>query len=125
MTICWEDRWVYAIGVQLKPTDRLTFRAGYNYGKNPVKEHDGFDGTFQTVGAQVLPNSVRTVQGATLPTYYYETFRIIEFPAIVEQHLTLGVGIQVTDDFSINLGYMQTFEDVLSMGEDETSGGSQ
>ncbi|HPR50185.1 MAG TPA: outer membrane protein transport protein [Deltaproteobacteria bacterium] len=110
----WDDQWVYAIGVQFKPTDRLTFRVGYNYGKNPVNEHDGFDGTFQTVGAQVLPNSVRTVQGATLPTYYYETFRIIGFPAIVEQHLTLGLGIQVTDDFSVNIGYMQAFEETIS-----------
>jgi long-chain fatty acid transport protein len=110
----WDDQWVYAFGVQFKPTDKLTFRAGYNYGKNPVKEHNGFDGTFQTVGEQVFPNSVRNVQGATLPTYYYETFRILGFPAIVEQHLTFGVGIQVTDDFSINFGYMHAFEETIS-----------
>ena len=68
----WDDQWVLAIGAQYKPTDKLVLRAGYNYGKNPVKEHNNFDGQSPT-----------TVQGKTMPSYYYETMRIIGFPAIV------------------------------------------
>lgn len=32
----WKDQWVYALGADYRLTDRLTLRAGYNYGENPV-----------------------------------------------------------------------------------------
>jgi len=32
----WKDQWVYALGVECRTSDRLTLRAGYNYGENPV-----------------------------------------------------------------------------------------
>ena len=57
----------------------------YNFGKNPVEEHDGL--------SRSQPDPV---QGKSLPTYYYETFRVIGFPAIVEQHLTFGLGYGFT-----------------------------
>ena len=103
----WDDQWVYALGIQFKPTEMLTLRAGYSYGKNPVKEHNGFDGT----GTQ---DNIKIVQGSVFPTYYYETFRIIGFPAIVEQHLTFGIGIQIAPTVSVNIGYMQAFEETIS-----------
>ena len=46
--------------------------------------------------------------------YYYETFRIIGFPAIVEQHLTFGVGYKFSDKFSLHLGVMHAFEKTIS-----------
>src|SRR5512139_2354925 len=73
----WDDQWVYALGAQYEVIPKLFLRAGFNYGSNPVKRHENFTGT-----------TFKTVQGTTLPTYYYETFRIIGFPAIVETHLT-------------------------------------
>jgi long-chain fatty acid transport protein len=100
----WNDQWVFALGVQYKASSRLTFRAGYNYGKNPVEEHDNFSGLTTT-----------TVQGKTLPsTYYYETFRIIGFPAIVEHHFTAGIGYKFTDAFSLDLGFMYALEETIS-----------
>lgn len=45
-----------------------------------------------------------------MPTYYYETFRIIGFPAIVEQHLTFGIGYMFTESLKIDVGYMYAFE---------------
>jgi long-chain fatty acid transport protein len=95
----WEDQWVVAVGAQFKPTDKLALRAGYNYGKNPVNDHSGFNGSV-----------FKTVQGKSMPTYYYETFRIIGFPAIVENHVTAGVGYTFTTNFEVNLGYMHAFE---------------
>ena len=56
------------------------------------------------------PNSTTTVQGKGLPTYYYETFRTIGFPAIVEHHLTLGAGYQFTPNLILDLGFMYAFE---------------
>ena len=48
------------------------------------------------------------------PAYYYETFRIIGFPAVVEKHVTCGVGYSFTEKFSMNLGYMHAFEKTIS-----------
>lgn len=108
----WEDQWVYAIGVQFEPKKNFFLRAGYNYSKNPVDTHDGFDGSFNP--ATGMPNSAVNVQGTMFPAYYYETFRIIGFPAVVEQHLTFGAGYRLTEHFSMNLGYMHAFEKSIS-----------
>jgi long-chain fatty acid transport protein len=34
----WEDQWVIALGGDYRASDRLTLRAGYNYGENPVPD---------------------------------------------------------------------------------------
>ncbi len=99
----WNDQWVYAIGAQIEPVKKLSFRAGFNYSKNPLVSHDGFNGS-----------SMVEVQGKSMPAYYYETFRIIGFPAIVEQHLTCGAGYKFSDTFSANLGYVHAFEKTIS-----------
>lgn len=95
----WDDQWVFGIGAQYKPFAKLTLRAGYCYGKNPLNTHDGFQG----------PAPV-SIQGKTMPTYYYETFRIVGFPAIVEHHVTLGVGYEFTSRFSLQAGFVHAFE---------------
>lgn len=106
----WKDQWVYALGAQVEPAKNLFVRAGFNYAKNPVEEHDGFVGTFGAAG----PVDVVQVQGTPFPRYYYETFRIIGFPAIVEKHLTLGTGYRFSDRFSMNAGYVHAFKKTIS-----------
>ena len=86
--------------------------AGFNYGKNPLEKHSGFDGSFNP--STGIPNRAVNVQGNYLPAYYYETIRIIGFPAIVEKHLTLGTGYKLSKNFSMNLGYMHAFETTIS-----------
>jgi len=113
----WDDQWVFAIGAQWQPIQGLFLRAGYNYGENPVNEHNGWDGSFNP--GTGLPNSINNVQGKILPTYYYETFRTIGFPAVVEHHVTLGVGYQITPTVELNVGYMYAFEnDITETGTD-------
>lgn len=99
----WDDQWVFAVGAQYEAVDNLFLRIGYNYGKNPVNEHNGFNG-----------NSIINVQGNPFNGYYYETFRIFGFPAVVEQHLTLGIGYEFSPNFSVHLGYMHAFEETVS-----------
>lgn len=97
----WDDQWVFAVGAQFAATPNLFLRAGYNYGENPVKEHNSF---------------------ADHPLVYgFERLRIIGFPAIVESHLTLGIGYQFSPRFSLDLGYVHAFEETIS--ESGTSGG--
>ena len=107
----WNDQWVFAIGAQYQPISKLFVRAGYNYGKTPVDDNGGFDGTAN-----------KTVQGKTMPAYYYETFRLIGFPALAEHHLTLGVGYDFTPTFSMSLGYMHAFKNSLSESGTDVTG---
>jgi len=99
----WEDQYVVAVGMQLKPVDWLAMRVGYNYGNNPVETHDGFN-----------PFLVTEVQSNQMFVGQYEGFRIVGFPAIVEQHITAGLGVNITPNVSLNLGYMHAFEETIS-----------
>jgi long-chain fatty acid transport protein len=98
----WRDQWVFAIGAQYKPIPKLALRAGFNYGRNPVKDHDGWKGENST-----------SVQGKTLGVFNYEVFRITGFPAIVEKHLTAGIGYEITKKISLNIGYMHAFKEEI------------
>ena len=102
----WKDQWVFGIGGQYQVIEKLFLRLGYNFGTNPVEEHNGWNGTFGS-------DSVN-VQGTNFPRYYYETFRIIGFPAIVEQHFTAGIGYQFTESFRLDLGFMYAPENTIT-----------
>jgi long-chain fatty acid transport protein len=95
----WRDQLVLNIGAEYKPIPKLALRLGYNYGNNPLK-HNTIDGMF---------GNTTSVQGFNVPTYYYEAFRTIGFPAIVQHHFTCGVGYHVKDNFIVNLGYVHGF----------------
>jgi long-chain fatty acid transport protein len=98
----WGDQWVFAVGAQYQPMQKLFLRMGYNYGNNPVNEHNGWNGSSPT-----------TVQGNTMPRYYYESFRVIGFPAVVEHHITAGIGYEFSPKFAMNLGYMHAFSNTI------------
>ncbi len=99
----WRNQWVYAVGVQIKPAKKLAFRAGYNYGKNPVKTNDNFDGT-----------SSIDLQGKSVNRFQYEYLRIIGFPAIVEHHVTAGIGYEISKSLILNLGYKHAFRKTIN-----------
>ncbi len=99
----WQDQWTGAIGVQYRPVPALAIRAGYNYSDNPVKTHDGFD-----------PMGVMRVQGVNVPAMQYEMLRIVGFPAIVQNHATVGVGFDLNDVITVNLSYMHAFDESIS-----------
>ncbi|QWR78605.1 OmpP1/FadL family transporter [Candidatus Magnetomonas plexicatena] len=108
----WDNQLVIGVGVQYKPVKELALRAGYNYGKNPVKSHNNFDGR---------SSSMTTIQGKTMPTYYYEAFRITGFPALVEHHLTGGIQYTINEKVALNLGYMHAFKNTMKeTGSDMT-----
>ena len=53
---------------------------------------------------------VTQVQGKSVPTFGYEMLRTVGFPAIVESHLTLGVGYMLSETLAMNVDYMHAFE---------------
>ena len=99
----WKDQWVAGVGAQFAAIPKKLFlRMGYNYGSNPVETHDGW-GT-----------GVHNVQGVQFPDYYYETFRLIGFPAVVEHHITAGIGYAFSEQFELNAGYTHAFENTVA-----------
>lgn len=102
----WESQTVFGLGVQNKTTDKLTLRAGWNYGKNPVKKHDAFD-----IGGGA---ATTMVQGKAMSKFGYEYFRIIGFPGVVEHHVTLGAGYEFSPKFTLNLGYKKALAKTIS-----------
>jgi long-chain fatty acid transport protein len=106
----WDDQWVIGIGAQFEVIPKLFLRAGYNYGENPVKEHNGWS----PAPPSIDPTNVVNVQGTPFPTPAYEQFRIVGLPAIVEHHITAGVGYEFSERFSANLAFVHAFENDIT-----------
>ena len=106
----WDDQYVLALGAQWEAIDHLFFRVGYNYAESPVDENDNWDGAFGPTG----PNDSVNVQGKSLPRYYFEAFRVIGLPAVVEHHITAGIGYEIGDSLKINLSYVHAFENDIT-----------
>ncbi|MHB8173296.1 MAG: OmpP1/FadL family transporter [Nitrospirota bacterium] len=104
----WRDQYVTAVGIQGKPLDWLALRVGYNYGRNPVKTSNGWN-----------PAGTSYIQGTAVPTAQLEGFKVVGFPAIIEHHLTAGIGVNLSKKVSVNLGYMHGFQNSIK----ETSAG--
>jgi long-chain fatty acid transport protein len=118
----WNDQWVFAVGGQWEAIDHIFFRVGYNYAENPVDKHDGWNGSFQNATGPEFVD----VQGNSISRYYYETFRVIGFPALVEHHITAGLGYEVGESLVLNFSYMHAFENSLSEtgSSPDSAGGS-
>lgn len=102
----WEDQWTVGIGAQFAALPKQLFlRAGYNFGNDPVTPHNGWNGSLATPAPDMVD-----VQGKMVPRYYYETFRTIGFPAVVEHHLTAGLGYAFSEKFEMNVAYTHAFE---------------
>jgi long-chain fatty acid transport protein len=100
----WKNVWVYGAGLQYEaiPT-KLTLRAGYTFGSNPLKMEGGFNGTG-------VPANVTDVQGNLVNNYYYQTFRVVGFPAIVENHVSFGLSYAIDSRSSLEIGYTFSFK---------------
>jgi len=95
----WKDQWVIGLGGEFKPTQKLALRAGYNYGKSPIR-----GGVKNTGNANNIPNF-----DTQFNDFYVAVFNLIGFPAITEHHITLGLGYEFTKNFSIDLAYKHAF----------------
>ena len=80
----WRDQTVYKLGVEHQYQPDLVLRAGYNYGKMPIR--DDIDSV---------------------------TFNILA-PAVVEQHLTLGATWTLQNKAELTLSYMHAFSESLT-----------
>ena len=70
----WNEQLVYKFGLEYDLNPKITLRAGYNYGKNPLESKRAFE--------------------------------TLAFPAVTEQHFTLGGAYTLDDNWRLNLGLM-------------------
>ncbi|NPA32489.1 MAG: aromatic hydrocarbon degradation protein [Aquificae bacterium] len=102
----WEDQWVFALGVEFKPLDTLALRAGYNYGKTPIRDKDNLN---PMVPKNRVPDLARAFTDFEL---YW--FNLVGFPAIAEHHLTLGLNWRLTPNFDLDLSYVYALPSTVS-----------
>jgi long-chain fatty acid transport protein len=104
----WKNSWIYGVGLQYQALPKkLVLRAGYTYGNNPVNAHNNFNGAGS-------PTNVTEVQGNYVNNYYYETFRIVGFPAVVENHVSFGFSYHFNGSSSVDIGYTHAFKSTIS-----------
>jgi len=88
----WEDQTIVALGYQYE-TPTWAFRAGYNHGKSPIQELNG---------------------AATNPSNYDNAainfFNLSGFPAVVEDHFTMGGDYSMSDNLSLSFALVYSPE---------------
>jgi len=94
----WEDQTIYSLGLEYKTATNLALRGGYSHANSPLD-----DGNFKGAtigGTQMRPQDV---------TY----FNMMGFPAISEEHYTLGVGYQFSDKIGVDIAYVYAPKETL------------
>jgi len=87
----WENQTVYALGVK-HTSDSYWLGAGFNYGKNPVKNN--------TNTASVNGLGTGNTDGDTINMFNY-----VMFPATTETTYTIGGGYSITKGMALDLAY--------------------
>jgi len=98
----WKDQTVIAVGGEYQVTPALKLRAGYNYGKSPIRSYSGLNGMMSTNN---IPNFA-----SPFTDFNVQWFNLIGFPAITEHHISLGGSYQFTKNFAVDLAYVHAFE---------------
>jgi long-chain fatty acid transport protein len=110
----WKDQWVIGLGGEFKPTQKLALRAGYNYGKSPIR-----GGVKDTTQNKTIPNFDPNTK---FSDFQIAWFNLIGFPAITEHHITLGLGYEFTKNFGIDLAYKHAFNKKVSATDNANMG---
>ncbi len=87
----WDDQTVYSLGMEYMTESRIALRAGYSHANSPL-------------GSGVF--NAATVGGAPMRSQDITYFNIMGFPAISEDHITVGLGYQFSKKIGIDLAYV-------------------
>lgn len=97
----WDDMNVWKLGVEYKYSKQLTLRAGYSHTDSPIKASNC----------------------ATLPDCSETSFNIIA-PAVIENHVTLGLTYALASGNEVTVAYMHGFKNDVS-GPGAVLGGTE
>jgi long-chain fatty acid transport protein len=97
----WKDQTVIAVGGEYQVSPSLKLRAGYNYGKSPIRSYSNLN----LANSNKIPDFT-----AQFPDYNVQWFNLVGFPAITEHHISFGGSYQFTKNFAVDLAYVHAFE---------------
>jgi len=95
----WEDQNVYALGLEYRMDD-LAIRCGYNHASNPIKIDRRTQGT---VNASATGDG-SSANGAQVG-HAINALNHVMFPAITEDHYTIGAGYQFTKNVGADVAF--------------------
>lgn len=101
--IDWKDIWGVSIGFQYQLIPCLKVRAGYLYNNSPLREHGGFDAAGFT-----------EVSGHMVPNVAVEAIRLLALPLYWEHHVGGGIGWDILEGVTANVGGSYSFEKNIS-----------
>ncbi len=94
----WDDQTVYSLGVEYTLSKFTVLKFGYNYAETPIKNKSNLDMT--------TPNNNISELTAQFPDFSVAWFNLIGFPAITEEHYSLGISHNFNDTFGIDFGFI-------------------
>lgn len=106
----WDSQWVFSAGAEVRPVKKVGLRFGYSYGTGILSDNDNW-----------APLSPVSVQGKTMPNLQYEYLRVVGFPAVMQHHLCVGMGIDVNENMTLNLGVVHALR---GKAEEHSAGGA-
>jgi long-chain fatty acid transport protein len=101
----WKDQNVYVLGFEYKADKKMTWRAGYNYAKSPIRNKSSLSPT----NSNTIPNFT-----TKYPDFSVEWFNLIGFPAVVEKHASIGFTYYADEHFSIDFSYTHAFKETVN-----------
>ena len=102
----WENQNILSVGYQYA-TPTWAIRAGYNHGKSPIAELDG----------SATPSGSNFVNAGT------NFFNLSGFPAIVEEHFTVGADYAINKKLDLSLAFVYSPEVTESFNTTAMSAG--
>ena len=111
----WKDQIVFALGAEYFVTKQVALRVGYNFGQSPVKGVDG-----ACTNPSTCPNDIPDLV-AKFPDYSVYQLNAVGFPAIAEQHITIGVGYKATKRFGVDLAFVRALDSKIKVTPDNPS----
>ena len=103
----WENQNVFALGYQYEASS-WAFRAGFNHGKSPIKELDA------------SPKQ----DGSTYPNAGINFFNLAGFPAVVENHFTIGGDYDISDKLGLSMSLVYSPEVTVAYNTTALSAGA-
>lgn len=104
----WIDQTALSLGAQYTVNPQWIVRGGYHYAKAPIEKNTS-ETSWSGTNADFSTN--KSLQGHTLFNQYNSLINVAMTPAVSQNHLTLGLAYKPMEALSLDLAYVQAFED--------------
>ncbi|BBB32192.1 long-chain fatty acid transport protein [Thermotomaculum hydrothermale] len=103
----WKDQTVYCLGIEYTISKQTTLKFGYNYAKSPIRNADNLD--------LMTPEHKVSELSATFSDFQVAWFNLLGFPAITEDHYSMGISHKFNKTFGIDFGFVYLLKRLLKL----------